>query len=205
MQGSIRDMHHAYHGLLTLANVCAASSQCLPSPDGRCVATLLPTGVHIRAVERLDEVASVVALPSDLSVAAVISFQWSPSSQRLLVATSDVILVAAADAPTGEQPFRAVIRNPTLPVVAKPTLIGFGPSDDLVCVCSAFGIKFVVFHLQTGAAVAIENPKLFSSAAVCSRGYSFRPASHHMALLIRTDGKDFVCQRGSQTPLMLKD
>ncbi|CAK7240114.1 MAG: hypothetical protein STHCBS139747_001551 [Sporothrix thermara] len=166
---------------------------------GRLVATLLPSGVHIRAVEHLDEVTSVISLPSDLSLAAIIGFQWSPSSQRLLVATSDLVLVAAVDSPAGEEAFRAVIRNPTLPVTARSTFVGFGPSDDCVCICSAFGIKFVVYDLRTGTGVAIENPKLFSSAAVCSRGVSFRPATHHMALLVRTDGKDLVCIRDLAT------
>ncbi|CAK7225845.1 hypothetical protein SBRCBS47491_006027 [Sporothrix bragantina] len=176
-----------------------ASSHCLPSPDGRLVATLLPTGIHIRAVQCLDEVASVIPLPAALSAAAVISFQWSPSSKRLLVATSDLVLVAAVDPPAGEEPFRAVIRNPTLPVTAKPTFVGLGTSDDCVCICSAFGIKFVFYDLRTGLGVAIENPKLFSSAAVCSRGISFRPVSDHIALLVRTDGKDFVCIRALVT------
>ncbi|CAK7221846.1 hypothetical protein SCUCBS95973_004638 [Sporothrix curviconia] len=163
--------------------------------DGRLVATLLPTGIHIRAVERLDEVASVVPLPVDLPASAVICFLWSPTSQRLLLATSDLVMVAAVDPPAGKEPFRAVIRNPTLPVTAKPTFVSLCPSDDCVCICSAFGVKFVVFDLRTGQGVAIESPKFFSSAAVCSRGVSFRPATHHMALLVRTDGKDFVCLR----------
>lgn len=136
-----------------------------------------------------------MALPSDLSVAAVFSLQWSSSSKRLLVATSDLLLVAAVDSSANENPIRAVIRNPTLPVTDKPTFIGFGPSDDCICVCSAFGIKFFIYDLGTGEGVAIENPKLFSSAAACSRGVSFRPVSQHMALLVRTEGKDFVCIR----------
>ncbi|CAK7269057.1 hypothetical protein SEPCBS119000_003377 [Sporothrix epigloea] len=177
-----------------------ASSHCLPSPDGQLIATLLPDGIHLRTVEHLDEVASVVALPADLSVAAVVSFQWSPSSKRLLVATSDLLLVAAVDSPADESSFRAIVRNPTLPLTAKPTFVEFGPSDDCVCICSAYGIKFFVYDLCTGEGVAIENPKLFSSAAVCSRGVSFRPVSQHMALLVRTDGKDYVCIRNLARP-----
>jgi hypothetical protein len=182
---------HIDYVLLTRS---AASSHCLPSPDGRLVATLLPTEIHIKTADRLEEVADVVALPADLSVAAVVSFQWSPSSQRILVATSDQILVAAILASTGDgdKPFRVVIRNPSLPVVAKPTFVGFGPSDDRVYLCSAFGIKFAVFDLQTGKTVEILNPKLYSSASICHRGFSFRPESHHLALLTRTAGKDWV-------------
>ncbi len=174
-----------------------ASSRCLPSPDGRFVATLLPSGIHVRAVDRLDEVANVVALPADLTPAAVISFQWSPASRRLLVATSEQILVAAAVPPSeyedgGGTPFRAVIRHPSLPVVAKPTYVAFGSSDDHVYLCSAHGIKFAVFDLRTGKTVAISNPKLFASAVVCRRGFSVRPGSRHLALLTRTGGKDWV-------------
>ncbi|ERS99156.1 hypothetical protein HMPREF1624_04352 [Sporothrix schenckii ATCC 58251] len=171
-----------------------ASSHCLPSPDGRLVATLLPTGIHIQAVDRLEEFADVIELPTDLSVSAIVSFQWSPTSQRVLVATADQILVAAVLASTGgeEKPFRAVIRNPSLPVVAKPAFVGFGPSDDQVCLCSAYGVKFAVFSLLTGKTVEILNPKLFSSVSVFSRGFSFRPDSNHLSLLTRTAGKDWV-------------
>ena len=135
----------------------------------------------------------MVALPPDLSAAGAVSFEWSQSSKRLLVATSDQILVAAALAGNDDQPpFRAVIRNPSLPVVATPAYVGFGPDDDQVYLCSAFGIKFAVFHLQTGKTVEIANPKLFSSASVCRRGFSLRPGSHHLAILTRTAGKDWV-------------
>lgn len=172
----------------------AASAHCLPSPDGRLVATLLPTGIHIQTVDRLQEFADVVDLPEDLSVSAVVSFQWSPSSQLVLVATSDQIFVAAVLASTGDgnKPFQAVIRNPSLPVVAKPTFVGFGASDDHVCLCSAYGLKFAIFDLKTSKTVEILNPKLYNSASVCSRGFSFRPESHHLALLTRTSGKDWV-------------
>lgn len=167
------------------------------------MATLLPSGIHVRSVDQLHEVVNVVTLPSDLSPAGVVFFQWSPSSRRLLVATSDQILVAAALADADEEeeqqrgdgsqpPFRAVIRNPSLPVVAKPTYVGFGPDDDQVYLCSAFGIKFAVYNLQTGKTVEIANPKLFSSAAICSRGFSLRPGSHHLAILTRTAGKDWL-------------
>lgn len=169
------------------------------------MATLLPAGVHVRTVDRLEEFADVVELPADLSVSAVVSFQWSPSSQRVLVATSDQILVAEVLAVTGnvDKPFRAVIRNPSLPVVAKPTYVGFGPSDDRIYLCSAYGIKFAVFDLKTGKTVEVQNPKLFSSPSVCSRGFSFRPDSDHLALLTRTAGKDWVSVHDpvSSTPI----
>ncbi|OAA68053.1 Six-bladed beta-propeller, TolB-like protein [Niveomyces insectorum RCEF 264] len=183
---------------MRFSNKFKSSSCSLPSPDGRLVATLLPLGIHIRVVERLDEVANVVPLPDELSSTAVVSFQWSPSSRRLLVATADVVFVTAV-LPAGDeedsgrgQLFRAVIRNPALPVVGKPAFVGFGSSDDQVCLCSAFGIKFVVFDLQTSKTVEISHPKLHSPTSACSRGFSFRPASHHLALLTRTAGKDWI-------------
>lgn len=184
-----------------------ASSHCLPSPDGRLVATLLPSGIHVRATDSLNDIAHVVALPSDMNYGSILSFQWAPSSRRLLVATVDQIMVFAAlpnaddedgdnatsgHAPRPARPFHATIRNPALSVVGKPAFVSFGPVDDQVCLCSALGIRFAIFNLRTAKAVEIANPKLYSPAAACSRGFSFRPGSHHLALLTRTAGKDWI-------------
>lgn len=163
------------------------------------MATLLPTEIHIRSVEDPGDVAHVVELPREVNHGAIWNFQWSPSSSRLLIATSDLIFVVSA-LPSDEDedadgepspPFSATIRHPALPAVGKPAFVGFGPVDDQVCFCSAFGLKFAVFDLRTAKTVEIANPKLYSSA-LCSRGFSFRASSHHLALLTRTAGRDWV-------------
>lgn len=161
-----------------------ASKHCLPSPDGKLVATLFPGVVNIRSVESL-EVVNVVKLPQDFS-SSVLSFQWSPSSRLVLVAVVDHIRVFSAQ----HGNFQATIRN-AVPPAAKPTYLGFSPLGTEVCVCSSFGLKFSIFDLESSRAVEIANPKFFHSATACN-GFSFRPLTHHLALMTRTAGKDMI-------------
>ncbi len=163
-----------------------ASAHCLPSPDGRLIATLLPSAISIRLVETL-EVVSVIPLPAALA-GPVLSFQWAPSSHRLLVAGADQVHVVAA---LQDDHYHAEICNP-LPPADRPAFIGFAGADTAVCVCSSLGLQFALFNLGTSQKVEIGSPKLHNSAAAACRGFSVRAATRHLALLTRAAGKDMV-------------
>lgn len=156
----------------------------MPSPDGKYIATFFPSVVNVRAVRNL-EVVNVISLPQDFS-GPVLSFQWSPSSRLLLIASSgEIRIVSAVD-----NSFNASVRNPVA-AGTKPAYIGFGPSDAEICVIAAFGMKFAIFNLESSKAVEIANPKLFSPSTA-SRCFAFRPQTRHLALLTRVAGKDMV-------------
>ncbi|KAI1393698.1 uncharacterized protein F4822DRAFT_424161 [Hypoxylon trugodes] len=123
-------------------------------------------------------------LPPDLT-SGVTTFIWSPSSTRILVAIPDQVHVFAARA--GD--FHAVIRIPSS--ATKSTFIDFGPTDHEVCLWSPFGIKLTLANLKCSKAVEIANPK-FYNATSATRGCSFRPNTHHLALLTRSSGKDMI-------------
>ncbi|ORY69708.1 WD40 domain-containing protein [Pseudomassariella vexata] len=163
--------------------VFKSSPHCLPSPDGTLIATLFLSSISIRAVASLATVRSI-KLPADL--VGVTAFIWSPSSKRLLLAASDQIHVFSA---TGGD-YHAIIRNPSSST-GKSTFVDFGATDDEACVYSAFGIKLSIFNLASSRAVEINNPK-FYNASTAARGFSFRPRTHHLALLTRTTGRDTI-------------
>ena len=163
----------------------AASSHCLPSPDGELVATLASSsGISIRWVRSL-QLANIVKLPRDLS-SPLVAFRWSPSSRRLLVASMDQLHVFSAL----DGAFHAVIRNPLAPGL-KLGFVDFGASDAEVCMISSLGLKLSVFGLAASRTVEIANPK-FYSASTAARAFSFRPRTRHLAVLTRTNARDLV-------------
>ncbi|KAI1131546.1 hypothetical protein F5Y10DRAFT_60250 [Nemania abortiva] len=162
-----------------------------PSPDGRYVATLLPTSITIRSVASLD-IVRTVKLASDLST-GVTTFVWSPSSTRVLIAAADrfhVFSVTSAD-------FHGLVQI-LQPPATKPAFVRFGATDDEVFVFSPVGLKLSVVNLVSSKAVEINNPKFFSAVSA-PRGYSFRPGTHHLALLTRTAGKDIISIHSADT------
>ncbi|KAJ2894158.1 WD40 domain-containing protein [Zalerion maritima] len=154
------------------------------SPNGQLVATLFPQAVTVRSVESM-EVVSTIKLPSDLS-GNVCSFLWSPTSDKLLVAAPDEIHVF----PALRKSFRAVIRNP-MNVTSRHLFVQFGPTGTDVLACPPFGLKFVIFDLNSSRCFEIGNPKFFGPLSA-SKGFSFRPRTAHLALLTRAQGKDLV-------------
>lgn len=162
-----------------------ASSYCIPSPDGRHIATFTPYKINVRSVENLSTVHEIRLSPSDL-LGPIRSFLWSPSSLRLLVAAEDKIIVCSAV----DSSFRANIQVPA-PAAAKPTVTQFGPDDDIICTFSAHGLKFSVFDLTFPVTVEVNNPKFYQSVSA-SRCVSFRPHTSHLAILTRTAGKDMI-------------
>lgn len=162
-----------------------ASSHCIPSPDGRLIATLHPGKIDVRAVESLRTAHEVRLSPSDVP-GPITSFLWSPSSLKLLVAASDKINVFSAL----DSSFRAIIQVPP-PAVAKPTLVRFGPDDDVVCAFSAHGLKFSLFNLDGSTTVEINNPKFYQPVSG-PRCVSFHPRTSHLAILTRTSGRDMI-------------
>ncbi|KAK0646624.1 hypothetical protein B0T16DRAFT_458523 [Cercophora newfieldiana] len=169
-----------------------SSLHCLPSPDGSHIATLFATVVNVRAVTVINvravrnlEVVNVIRPLQDFA-GPIVGFQWSPSSRLLLVSNPvEIRVVSALD-----DSFNATIRNPVAPGT-KPAFVGFGTSDTEVCVIAAFGLKFAVYDLASSKAVEIGSPKIFSLSAA-ARCFSFRPRTHHLALLTRTAGKDHI-------------
>ncbi|KAM3074768.1 hypothetical protein ACMFMG_008185 [Clarireedia jacksonii] len=161
-----------------------SSTQSLPSPNGAHIATLLPSKLIIRETRSL-EVARAITLPPELT-ASTVSFLWSESSNRVLVASADTIRVFS---PLDHR-FSATITSPTSGTT-KTTFICFGGSDDEVCVFTEFGLKLIVFNLTTSRAAEISSPKLFTPATA-AKGISHRPRSGNLALLTRSAGKDVI-------------
>ncbi|CAM1505613.1 Fc.00g112500.m01.CDS01 [Cosmosporella sp. VM-42] len=161
-----------------------SSPHCSASPDGKLVATFSSSTITLRSTVTL-QVDHVVKLPPDLS-GPVSTLAWSPSSSKLLVAAADQIQVFGVD----DSSFHATIRNPAAGS-GKPPVIQFGARDTEVIVCSAFGLKFVIFDLSSSKATEIHNPKFYLPSSA-SRGFSVRPHTSHLALLTRVSGKDCV-------------
>lgn len=162
---------------------------CLPSPNGKHIAALFPSLINVRVV-RQSGIANVIKLPQDFS-GPIVSFQWSPSSRLLLVANATEIRVCSAL----DDSFHATVRNPVA-AGTKPAFVGFGASDAEICIVASFGIKFVVYDLNSSRAVEIPNPKPLVTSSAASRCFSLRPQKHHLALMTRTAGKDVISIHG---------
>ncbi|KAI1116087.1 hypothetical protein F5Y14DRAFT_85851 [Nemania sp. NC0429] len=168
-----------------------SSPHSCPSPDGKYVATLIPTAIVVRSVASL-AIVRTIKLTSDLS-GGVTSFAWSPSSTRVLLAVADRFHVFSV--PGGD--FHAVVQIPqSLP--SKPAFVDFGATDNEVCVFSSLGIKLTLVNTVSSKAVEIGSPKL-SGPVSAPRGCSFRPRTHHLALLTRTAGRDIVSIHSADT------
>ena len=165
-------------------NALTASNQSLPSPDGAYIASLFPSKLSIRATRSL-EITRVISLPEELS-ASIAWFLWSPSSNRVLVGTSDHVRVYSATNPQ----FSATITSPTSGNT-KATYVAFGASDNEILVFSDFGLKLSIFDLKTSKSVDINSPKLYNPG-VAARGFSYRPHTLNLALLTRSGGKDII-------------
>ncbi|RDW84717.1 hypothetical protein BP6252_02307 [Coleophoma cylindrospora] len=168
-----------------------SSAQSLPSPDGAYIATVLPSALSIRSTRSL-EILHTRALPADFSN-SIAWFFWSDSSDRLLVASSDLIKVYSASDPQ----FKANIVNPTSGTV-KITHVSFGSSDNEVNVLSEFGLKLTVFNLLTSKSVDINSPKFFNTN-VAIRGLCYRPGTSNLTLLTRSGGKDILSIHARET------
>ncbi|KAH8673578.1 WD40 domain-containing protein [Xylariales sp. PMI_506] len=164
--------------------VLKSSTHCLPSPNGKLVASLLSSSIHVTAVESL-ETSQVVKLPTEFA-AGVTAVVWSSSSERLLLAAADEIRVFSVT----HADFQATIRNPSSSV-GKSGFIDFGATDREVFVFSAHGIKLSVFNLATAKIVEITSPKFYTTVSG-PRGFSLRPHTNHLALLTRIAGKDTI-------------
>ncbi|KAH8663636.1 hypothetical protein BGZ60DRAFT_379621 [Tricladium varicosporioides] len=161
-----------------------SSAQCLPSPDGAYIATILPSKLNIRETRSL-EIVRAIALPPELS-ASVSWFLWSESSTRILVASGGSIRVYS----TTNSQFFANIKNPTSGTT-KIRFVTFGATEDEICVFSDFGLKLSVINLSTSKSVDINSPK-FYHPSVAGRGFSYRPRTRNLTLLTRSGGKDII-------------
>ncbi|KAJ6787640.1 hypothetical protein PWT90_06626 [Aphanocladium album] len=161
-----------------------ASPLCRASPDGRLVATLSAQTISVRSVETL-QTEHAIQLPSDIG--PVSSLLWSPSSTRLLVGAGESVHVFTASI---DSSFHATISSPLLPG-EKANIARFGARDSEVLICSPSGLKLSIFNLSTSTALEVANPKFHQPSSV-GRSYSVRPETEHLAILTRSNGKDFV-------------
>ncbi|KAM3512522.1 hypothetical protein MY11210_003865 [Beauveria gryllotalpidicola] len=164
--------------------VFPSSPLCRASPDGSLVATLNAQTISVRSVETL-QVDKTIPLPPNLGPATFL--QWSPSSTRLLVCAGERVHVFSARIHSS---FHATISSPLLPG-EKASIARFGARDGEVLVCSPSGLKLAIFSLSDSTAVEVANPKFHQPSSV-GRSYSVRPDTQHLAILTRTNGKDFV-------------
>ncbi len=135
-----------------------------------------------------------IKLPADLS-GDVTTFLWSNSSRRILVAVVDQIHVFSS---TVDADFHANIQIPSLSSVTRPVFISFGASDDEVYAWYAFGIKLAIFSLITQKVLEINSPKFYTPSSAL-RGVSFRPSTHHLAILTQSLSKDMISIHGPKT------
>ncbi|CAG8950574.1 hypothetical protein HYFRA_00002783 [Hymenoscyphus fraxineus] len=173
-----------------------SSTQCLPSPDGAFIATIVPSKLTIRTTRSLD-VARVVTLPSEIA-SSISWFLWSQSSTRVLVASADNIRVYSATNPQ----FSANITNPTSGA-SKVTCVAFGATEDEICVFSDFGLKMSIVNLITSKSVDIASPKLYHSVNA-GKGFAYRPGTNNLTLLTRSGGKDIVSIHAHGTHLVTR-
>ncbi|KAF7934306.1 uncharacterized protein EAE97_008666 [Botrytis byssoidea] len=169
---------------MRFSRLLKSSNQSLPSPNGVYIATILPSALQFRETRSLEIIRSI-SLPPELT-ASITSFIWSCSSNRLLVASADVIRIFSPS----DNRFSAKITSPTSGST-KTTFISFGGNDDEVCIFSDFGLKLTIFNLATSKSVDITSPKLFTPATA-AKGFSHRPRSGNLALLTRIGGKDVI-------------
>ncbi|KAI1247682.1 hypothetical protein MGN70_011573 [Eutypa lata] len=162
-----------------------STSQSISSPDGLLVAILSPTSITVTDAKS-SSVVHTIKLPPDIP-SDVTSFVWSSSSKRILVAVTDQIHVFSIV----DDNFHASIQHPSSSSATRSTFVKFGASDDEIYAWSAFGIKLTIFSLVTSKALEINNPKFYTSSSAL-RGISFRPPTHHLAILTQASGKDMI-------------
>lgn len=165
------------------------SNQAVLSPDGKFIATIQPLKLSLRETSTL-RIKIVLPLPSDVSVTWL---RWSPSSTRILVGSSDILLIFSV---TGID-ILASIRNPNFETT-KITSVFFGANDDEILFVHDFGVKLSIFNLSSSGPIDIPNLKLFSPVSIL-QGCCFRPGTANLTLLTRTNGKDIISihSRGS--------
>ncbi|PHH63579.1 hypothetical protein CDD81_5671 [Ophiocordyceps australis] len=168
----------------------ASSAHCKASPDGRLVAILDAEALVIRSTETL-QLVSHVDVPVELRREPVCSFLWAPSSTKILVSTAtQIYLFSAAD-----KSVHAKVGNPA---GGKPSAISFGATDRQIILWCPFGLRLFIIDVSTSSTVSVSNPK-FHHASCMARGFAIRPESGHIALVTRTDGKDFVSIHDAET------
>ena len=161
-----------------------ASTQCLPSPDGAFIATILSSKLSIRATRSL-EIARIVTLPPELA-SSISWLVWSESSTRVLVASAENVRVYSAT----HLQFSANVANPTSGT-AKVTCVAFGATEDEICIFSDFGLKMSIVNLSTSTTVDITTPKFYHSISA-GKGFAYRPHTRNLTLLTRGGGKDII-------------
>ncbi|UKZ77218.1 hypothetical protein TrVFT333_004937 [Trichoderma virens FT-333] len=174
-----------------------SSPHCKPSPDGRFIATLRSSEVVVRSTETLQVINAVIlssrsGSPHTSSAAGssanAPTLLWAPSSSKFLISTADQLELFGA---LSGSKFHATVRNYGSLCGGKPSLVQFGARDTELLIWSASGLKLVVIDVCRSGAVEIESPKFHQSASAL-RGLSLRPETGHLALLVRSGGRDIV-------------
>ena len=100
-------------------------------------------------------------------------------SFRLLVANDNSVHVFAI----GDANWKAVI-NTSASTTGGVADVGFGANEDEVMVFYDFGVKVTIWSLLTSRGVEIRDPK------PSSKCHAYRPATKHLAILVRESAHD---------------
>lgn len=115
-------------------------------------------------------------------------FVWSPTSNRILIGSNEVLYIYSAK--KGPRDFSVIIKN-VAGSFSRASLVSFGANDSEVLILHDFGLKLSIFNLITSQWVDIVSPKLYSPRST-SRGFSYRPSTANLTLLSRNSSRDIV-------------
>ncbi|RKF81655.1 putative WD repeat-containing protein C32H8.09 [Golovinomyces cichoracearum] len=166
-----------------------SSSRSLPSPNGAYIAIVLRSKLCVRETRCL-EIIREMSLPSELVVSW---FSWSLSSNRILIGSTDMLLIFSV---TNSQEL-ASITNPTS-CLTKASLVVFGSKDYELLIFYEFGLRLSIINLITSNVIDIPSIKLYGPTNA-TRGFSYRPGTSDLSLLTRSGGKDIISLHTADT------
>ncbi|RKF75373.1 putative WD repeat-containing protein C32H8.09 [Golovinomyces cichoracearum] len=131
-----------------------------------------------------------MSLPSELVVSW---FSWSLSSNRILIGSTDMLLIFSV---TNSEEL-ASITNPTS-CLTKASLVLFGSKDYELLIFYEFGLRLSIINLITSNVIDIPSIKLYGPTNA-TRGFSYRPGTSDLSLLTRSGGKDIISLHTADT------
>ncbi|KAL9040634.1 MAG: hypothetical protein Q9214_004408, partial [Letrouitia sp. 1 TL-2023] len=103
------------------------------------------------------------------------------TDRRLLVADDKDILVQNVEDAQWQVTVKGAAGN-----IGKIAHVDFGYTPDEVFVLPDFGVKATIWSLPSGRGVEIRDPKILQ------KGYDYRPATGHLAILTRPNAHDIL-------------
>ncbi|TQS36626.1 hypothetical protein Golomagni_02917 [Golovinomyces magnicellulatus] len=167
---------------MRFSRTAKSSSRSLPSPNGAYISIILRSKLCVRET-RCMEIIREMSLPSELVVSW---FSWSPSSNRILIGSTDMLLIFSV---TNSQEL-ARITNPTS-CLTKTSLVVFGNKDYELLIFYEFGLRLSIINLITSNVIDIPSIKLYGPTNA-HRGFSDRPGTSDLTLMTRSGGKDII-------------